>query len=146
MMDRFEAFVGGITACYKYIQKIKATEMTELGLKGTHVMCLYHLNRHEAGLTAAELCRLCAEDKAAISRTLTELEARGYLNPKTEKKYRTALTLTDAGRETARQMTVLIESWVNIGGDGLTTQQRSEFYGTLSQIAANLKQHMDRSS
>ncbi len=145
MMDRFEAFVGGITACYRYIQKIKATEMTELGLRGTHVMCLYHLHRSGEGLTSAELSRLCAEDKAAISRTLAELESRGYLNPTEGKKYRTALTLTQAGQEAARQMEDLIESWVDIGGGGLTEQQRCEFYATLALIGENLKQHIDRS-
>ncbi len=145
MLDRFEAFVRGITACHKYIQKIKATEMTELGLKGTHVMCLYHLSRSPSGLTAAELCRLCAEDKAAISRTLSELEAKGYLQPTAGKKYRAALVLTESGKAVAGQMETLIQSWVGIGGDGLTEQQRSEFYATLGLIAENLKQQLDRS-
>ncbi len=145
MLDRFEAFVGGITACYKYIQKIKTTEMTELGLRGTHVMCLYHLHHSETGLTAAQLCRRCAEDKAAISRTLAELESRGYLNPTAEKKYRTVLTLTDTGGEVARQMEDVIAGWVGIGGDGLTEQQRSEFYRTLAIIGKNLKENVDRS-
>ncbi len=145
MLDRFEAFVGGITACHRYIQKIKNTEMTELGLKGTHVMCLYHLHRSGTGLTAAELCRLCAEDKAAISRTLGELEARGYLQAASGKKYRAALMLTDAGKAIAGQVEELIQSWVGIGGDGLTEQQRNEFYATLALISDNLKQQIDRS-
>ena len=33
MIQRFDAFVSGITSCYKYIQRIKAMEMTEFGLK-----------------------------------------------------------------------------------------------------------------
>jgi hypothetical protein len=73
MIQRFDAFVSGITACYKYIQRIKSMEMTEFGLKGTHVMCLYYLRQNPAGLTASQLCGLCAEDKAAISRTVSEL-------------------------------------------------------------------------
>ena len=48
-------------------------EMTELGLKGTHVMCLFFLHHTPEGLTAAQLCQLCAEDKAAISRTIATL-------------------------------------------------------------------------
>ena len=52
MLHRFSAFVGGITECYKYIQRIKAAEMTEFGLKGTHVMCLYYLRQNPTGLTA----------------------------------------------------------------------------------------------
>ena len=79
MIDRFEAFVSGITICYKYVQRIKSAEMTEFGLKGPHVMVLFHLNRHGEGLTATQLCTLCAEDKAAISRTLADLVEKGYV-------------------------------------------------------------------
>ena len=48
MIQRFDAFVSGITSCYKYIQRIKSMEMTEFGLKGTHVMCLYYLRQTPA--------------------------------------------------------------------------------------------------
>ena len=48
MIQRFDAFVSGITSCYKYIQRIKSMEMTEFGLKGTHVRCLYYLRQNGA--------------------------------------------------------------------------------------------------
>lgn len=141
MLNRFGAFVGGITACYKYIQRIKAMEMTELGLKGTHVMCLFHLHRHMEGLTAAQLCQLCGEDKAAISRTLSELEGKGYLHaPETAgKKYRAMLLLTPEGKTVADRIDGLIEEWVSAGGDGLRQEERDEFYRILEHIAGNLK-------
>ena len=87
MIQRFQAFVTGITVCYKYIQRIKSAEMTEFGLKGTHMMCLFFLHHQPEGLTAAQLCQLCAEDKAAISRTLATLQKNGYILAG-EKKYR----------------------------------------------------------
>ena len=139
MIQRFDAFVSGITACYKYIQRIKSMEMTEFGLKGTHVMCLYYLRRNPAGLTAAQLCGLCAEDKAAISRTVSELRSRGYITSLSKKAYRAMLTLTAAGQEVARKFDQLIESWVTAGGDGLTEEERSDFYKSLSSIAENLR-------
>jgi hypothetical protein len=74
MNRRFQSFVTGITVCYKYIQRIKTLEMTEFGLKGAHVMCLFFLHQNPEGLMAAQLCQLCAEDKAAISRTLAVLQ------------------------------------------------------------------------
>jgi DNA-binding MarR family transcriptional regulator len=137
MNQRFDAFVSGITACYKYIQRIKAMEMTEFGLKGTHVMCLYYLRQNPAGLTAAQLCGLCAEDKAAISRTLAVLQERGYIQAG-EKKYRAPLRLTDAGENLARQMEGLIQHWVTFGGDDLTREEREIFYRVLGKIAARL--------
>ena len=143
MIQRFDAFVSGITACYKYIQRIKSMEMTEFGLKGTHVMCLYYLRRNPAGLTAAQLCGLCAEDKAAISRTVSELRSRGYITTLSEKAYRAMLTLTSAGQELARKFDQLIEGWVTAGGDGLTDEERVDFYKSLSAIAENLRTRID---
>jgi DNA-binding MarR family transcriptional regulator len=139
MIQRFDAFVSGITACYKYIQRIKSMEMTEFGLKGTHVMCLYYLRRNPAGLTAAQLCGLCAEDKAAISRTVSELRSRGYITTLSEKAYRAMLTLTAAGQELARKFDQLIEGWVTAGGDGLTEEEGGNFYRSLQLIAQNLR-------
>ena len=143
MIQRFDAFVSGITACYKYIQRIKSMEMTEFGLKGTHVMCLYYLRRNPAGLPAAQLCGLCAEDKAAISRTVSEPRRRGYITTLSEKAYRAMLTLTAAGQELARKFDQLIEGWGTAGGDGLTDEERVDFYKSLSAIAENLRTRID---
>ena len=143
MIQRFHAFVSGITSCYKYIQRIKSLEMTEFGLKGTHVMCMYYLRQNPGGLTASQLCGLCAEDKAAISRTVSELKSRGYITTLSEKAYRAMLTLTAAGQEIARKFDQLIESWVAIGGDGLSYEERTDFYRSLSAIAENLRTRIE---
>ena len=139
MIQRFQEFLTGITVCYKYIQRIKNAEMTEFGLKGTHVACMFYLNHNPEGFTAAQLCNLCAEDKATISRTVSELRAKGYIEPGAGKNYRAPLRLTEAGRDIARQMDPLIESWVTVGGEGMTEEQRAAFYDSLSLIASNLR-------
>lgn len=140
MIDRFEAFVSQITVCYKSIQRIKSYEMADLCLKGTHVMCLFFLNRHPEGLTAARLSILCEEDKAAISRTLTELLEKGYISTGEEqKRYRAAVTLTAAGREVAAAIDVKAAKWVSAIGEGLSDDERASFYGALSTISANLR-------
>lgn len=138
MIDRFQAFVSGITICYKYIQKIKAMEMIEFGLKGTHVMCIFYIHHSEQEITAAQLCQLCAEDKAAISRTLVTLQDKGYVQAD-EKKYRAHLYLTEEGEKLARQIDGLIEQWVDFGGDGLTEEERNAFYYALNLISSNLR-------
>ena len=146
MIQRFDAFVSGITSCYKFIQRIKSMEMTEFGLKGTHVMCLYYLRQNPAGLTASQLCGLCAEDKAAISRTVSELRSQGYITSLSQKAYRAMLTLTSAGQEIARKFDHLIEGWVTTGGDGLSDEERSDFYKVLSTIADNLRSRIESES
>lgn len=143
MIKRFDQFVSGITVCYKYIQRIKALEMPELepGLKGTHVMCLFYLNLNPEGLTAARLCALCQEDKAAISRTVAELSERGFVESAESggKRYRAALQLTDRGRELAGRVESVISQWVEAGGDGLSEDERAAFYHGLGVISENLR-------
>ena len=143
MIDRFQAFVSGITICYKYIQKIKTMEMTEFGLKGTHVMCIFYIYHNEENLTAAQLCQLCAEDKAAISRTLVTLQEKGYVESG-EKKYRANLKLTEQGKKLAKQIDGLIEQWVDCGGDGLTDEERNAFYNALNLISSNLREKLNK--
>lgn len=140
MLHRFEAFVSGISACHRYIQRIKAAEMTEFDLKGAHVMCLFYLHHSPEGLTAARLCELCGEDKAAISRTLAELTRRGYIAPDEGKKYRAPMRLTPEGEALAANVDSLICQWVGAGGDGLTEEEREIFYRVLGRIAENLRQ------
>ena len=143
MIERFQSFVTGITICYKYIQRIKNAEMTEFGLKGTHVMCIFFLHHSPEGLTAAELCQLCAEDKAAISRTLAALLEKGYIQSE-EKKYRAKITLTEKGLQLAKQVDKVIEQWVGFGGDGLEEAERENFYHTLELISDNLKEKLTK--
>lgn len=144
MLDRFGMFVAGVTSCYRSIQKIKSMEMTEFGLKGTHVMCLFYLQQNREGLTAAQLCQLCCEDKAAVSRNLWELEQKGYIQTQTDsgKKYRARIFLTESGEAVVRQMDDLIRQWVTLGGSGLSEQERNDFYRTLGLIADNLKKNL----
>lgn len=138
MIQRFQDFVSGISSCYKYIQHIKSMEMAEFGLKGAHVMCLFFLHQNPQGLTASRLCQLCAEDKAAISRTISSLQREGFI-ASSDKKYRALLQLTQKGNQVAQQFTQLIEQWVDFGGSGLSEEDRTTFYQALNLISNNLK-------
>lgn len=140
MILRFQAFLTGMTECYKFIQRIKSAEMTEFGLKGTHVACMFFLHHNPEGLTASQLCQLCAEDKANISRMVADLRQRGFIRQPLGKNYRKPLYLTEAGKALAARMDDLIESWVSIGGEGLTEDQRLTFYHCLSVISDNLRE------
>ena len=142
MFDRFEKFALTIAQINRYVQKIKTLEMIELGLKGNHTMCLYYLGRNVEGLTSSELCNFCKEDKAAVSRTITELEALGFVkadNTNGKREYRTKLHLTKKGEGAVCILDTKIRNAVDSGGKGLTDQQRSDFYNALDIIAENLK-------
>ena len=142
MIQRFETFVTNITSIYRSIQKLKSQEMASLGLKGTHVMCLFQLRQHPEGLTSTQLAQLCEEDKAAISRALTELRERGLTAVEEtpgQRRYRAPVTLTDAGREVTHQMDRKILGAVRQGAQGYTAEERDTFYRVLLQIAENLQ-------
>lgn len=149
MIQRFEDFVTMITICYKGIWRIKNMEMNELGqelnklgLKGSHVMCLFFLHRNPEGLTSAQLCQLCAEDKAAISRAVSALLDMGYITYE-GKKYRAKLRLTEAGLQIARQEDALICQWVNYCGSELTTEERDVFYSCLEKITGKISEVLE---
>ena len=76
MDHRFETFSLSILELNRYLQKIKELEMKQFGLKASHTMCLYYLGQHPEGLTATQLTELCKEDKAAVSRCLSQLSDR----------------------------------------------------------------------
>ena len=144
MFDRFEKFALTISQINRYVQKIKTMEMTDLGLKGNHTMCLYYLGKNSGGLTSSELCTLCKEDKAAISRTIAELENLGFVeadNTEGKREYRTKLHLTKKGEDAACMLDTKIKNALDIGGRGLTEQQREAFYSTLDTIAENLENY-----
>lgn len=142
MLKRFELFVITINQIYRNIQKLKTREMTEMGLKGTDVMCLFHLDRQEYGLTSAELAALCVEDKAAISRSVASLVNKSlvaYADSDGKRKYRAKLMLTAEGKKITSKMLELIGGAVAKGGDGLTDEEREIFYKALGTISDNLQ-------
>lgn len=67
--NRFKMFTVLNSKINRCIRRIKTEEMAEFDLRSTHVSCLYYLYA-ENTLTAKELCDICDEDKAAISRSL----------------------------------------------------------------------------
>lgn len=142
MIKNFENLTLGVSQIYKSIQKIKKHRMNSLGLKGTHVMCIYYLSMYDEGLTASDLCHKCQEDKAGISRILSDLEGMGYITYESAsggKKYRTKAFLTGKGFETSKKVRQFILSATALGGDGITEEERSIFYRVLFTINDNLK-------
>lgn len=141
MKQRFEIFVTAITQINRSIQRLKSQEMADFGLKGTHVMCLYQLQQHPEGLTSVQLARICDEDKAAISRTISELRERDLIcAPRTDgRRYRVRNVLTDAGWEITGQMDQKIIDNVMAGAHGYSDEEREIFYRVLLKVSENLQ-------
>lgn len=140
-LERFEKLTNGVNRVYKNILKIKKSRMDSIGLKGTHVMCLHYLSISEDGLTATQLCERCYEDKAGISRILSELEEKELIffeQNHVGKRYRTKACLSEKGRETAKSVAGFIEEATKAAGKGISDEERKIFYKVLNRIADNL--------
>lgn len=140
MISRYEIFSAAIASMYHDVQRIERVEMAKYGLKGPHAQCLLAMSRHPEGLTSGKLCEICEKDKAAVSRTVSELEKAGLLTIRQYNgvRYRAVLCLTEAGHAAARAVCERAELAVAQAGNGLTDAQREVFYDVLGKIAGNL--------
>lgn len=140
MIRRYELLSSSVSCIYHDIQKIERVEMAKFGLKGPHAQCLLAMSRYPEGITAARLCEVCEKDKAAISRTLVELEQTGLVlrTARNGIRYRAQLTLTEQGRKAAESVNKKAQQAVELAGEGLDDAQREVFYRVLALIAGNL--------
>ena len=139
MLGRFERFSFALSSLYRYWHKIVSEEMERLGLKGPCAIYLAALYHHADGLTAAELCQLCGKDKSDASRVLSLMEQKGLLIKEGSNQYRARLKLTQSGHDAAVQMMDRARLAVDIGGAGISEEDRAIFYACLERIAANVR-------
>ena len=140
MKERFKTFTVLISKISRNIKKIKNQEMAEYGLRSVHVTCIYYLYSSEA-LTATELCELCEEDKATISRAIAYLTENGYIEceAKHSKRYKTPLLLTKEGVKLGKKITEKINLVLDEICIDLTEDERAEFYRSLAVISDSLE-------
>ena len=144
MEERFQTFTVLITDINRCIHKLKTKEMEEFNLKSSHVSCLYYLYKSDK-LTAKELCDICREDKANISRAIKYLEQSGYVvcNSKTTKRYQSVLVLTELGRTIGERIAKKIDRVLEAVGEGVSDEHRLIMYRALSKVNTNLQRLCD---
>lgn len=140
VIRKYELLSSSVSSMYHDIQKIERVEMAKYGLKGPQAQCLLAMSRHPEGITSAKLCEICEKDKAAISRTVAEMEQAGllYRAEKNGVRYRALLILTEKGRAAAQAVKERAHLAVEKAGEGLDDAQREVFYRVLALIAGNL--------
>ncbi|MGN1051873.1 MAG: MarR family winged helix-turn-helix transcriptional regulator [Candidatus Scatosoma sp.] len=139
MQERFKEFTVLVANINRSIYKIKTEEMAEFHLKSSHVSCLYYIYIEDS-LTAKELCDVCGEDKANISRAVKYLENNGYLcrNTKLRKRYHSPLELTEKGRKIGKYIADKIDNILDYASAGLSEEYRQIMYRSLNLINDNL--------
>ncbi|MBQ8295328.1 MAG: winged helix-turn-helix transcriptional regulator [Clostridia bacterium] len=144
MDGRFETFTVLISKINRNIRKIKTEEVEEWNLKSPHVSCLYYLYKQN-GMTAKQLCNVCDEDKAAISRSVEYLENNGYITceSRAQKRYKSPLCLTEKGETVGKAIAEKIDRILASASEGLTEENRQIFYQSLALISDNLQKICD---
>ena len=139
MQERFETFTVLINRISRDIRRIKNQEMAVYHLRSAHVSCLYYIYSLD-GVTSAELCEHCEEDKATISRALEHLESNGFIvrNSERAKRYRSPLRLTEKGQEAGKRIAEKISAVLEVSST-LTEDERATFYRSLSAISISLE-------
>jgi len=145
MEDRFKAFTILVSKITRCVRKIKTEEVAEYNLKSPHVSCLYYLFKQDE-MTAKELCDVCDEDKASVSRSIEFLENNGFImcKSKFEKRYKSPLSLTEKGKYIAEKITTKIDSILSEVGKGLTDENRKILYSSLNLISSNLQKFCEK--
>lgn len=141
MIGRFEIFTLGLSELTSSWNRIATEELKPFGLKGTYVVYLIALYKHTEGLTAANLSELCNRDKAEVSRAIKALELKNFVvrNNETANGYRAKITLTQEGYQATKAIRERVKLAVEKGGEGLSDEQRENFYDAFEIIVTNLK-------
>ena len=142
MQDIFAQFSFTINKLNKLMQRVRAIEMHQYGLKTVHVMCLYYLNAHPEGLTATELVHRTLEDKAAISRAVLVLRKQGYVTCAEGRKR--PICLTEEGKRFAEYVAERAACAVERCQLDLSEEERTFFFRCLYSISDRLQIYYEK--
>lgn len=146
MLNEYYArFSNALTRINKSLQRIKDHGMQPYGLRGVHVLCLLYLS--SGPQTVTRLAELSGLDKAAISRTVAELQRAGYAergNPNGWRSTCVPFQLTEAGIRVMKEADKTVDTTVEEASRGLTDEERDAFLRALKLISDNLQALAER--
>ena len=137
--DRFEIFSTSVLRLVRSVQVLKARKMAEYGLKGTNAICLCRVLESETGLTATELASVCELDKAQVSRSMTELLQKGFVERDggDERRYKQRYILTPTGQHAALDIRHTIAEIEEAVSKNIPPVALDHFYHTLYKLCDN---------
>ena len=141
MLNRFARFSLAISEIDRCWHKLAADEMAKYELNSPHAVYLTTLYDYPEGITAAKLGELCCKNKADVSRMVRIMERKGLVRKVAigVNLYRAKLLLTEKGRQAAEHVKQRAAVAVELGGAGMTDEEREVFYRCLERITANLQ-------
>ena len=140
--ERFEVFSTLIGSINNNINKIKSRYISAFDFKSVHVLWIYLLRNRPEGLTASELAALAKTDRSLVSREINTLVEKGIVETAEKgdrRRYGWKFFLTEKGRETARQISSIVNGVQNAVDEGITQADLEVFYRTLNILSDNFE-------
>lgn len=134
-------FTSLIQQIERSLFRLKIEHMQRLGLKGIHALCIFQLAQSEDGFTQRDLIEATGEDKASISRAITQLKSKGYVKEIASsdgKKYNTRFALAKEGKPIGKIVEAQVLQALNIASEGIGLEERATLYKCLSGINTKL--------
>ena len=143
MTSRYEQFYLVISGIYRAINRIERMEMVKHGFKGSYAHYLNVIAKHE-GATATDLEEICNIDKAAVSRSIAEMEEKGLIKREgafedNKRHYRSKIFLTEKGKEIANIVHDKASAAVLAVGSTMDDEERKIVYDVLNRVFDELK-------
>ncbi len=147
MRDSYSLFTKLIASINRKIHRLEVEVMARFDLKRSHLSCIYYIHREES-VTPAELCKLCGEDKANISRALKQLEDEGYVTraPRKTPRSRVYMTLTEKGAEIGGMLRDEVDRVVELASGAIEKEDIRAMYRVLEAIDGQLSFACDDNS
>ena len=142
MRKRFTKFSNLFAKLDWNWHKLAVKEMAKYELNSAHAVYLHALyDAGQAGVTAAELAKLCEKNKGDVSRMVAILIRKGLVKKVAmgRNMYRAKLVLTEEGISAAEQVQQRAEVAVELAGEGLSNEEKDTFLKVLEVITANLQ-------
>ena len=140
MLTGFEQLSIGVHELYLTMHRVETKQMEKYGLRGAYVKYLVALLHTPDGLTISQLCEICDQDKAAVSRAVSELVGREFIwrdNPR-KNHYRAKLKLSERGAELAKEVCNSSKAVFDEAIEGFSPEQRDAFYEFMFAVSENL--------
>ena len=140
MLTGFEQLSIGVHELYLTMHRVETKQMEKYGLRGAYVKYLVALLHTPEGLTISQLCEICDQDKAAVSRAVSELVGREFIwrdNPR-KNHYRAKLNLSERGCELAKEVCNSAKDAFDEAVAGLTQEQKDNLYELMFAVSDNL--------
>ena len=140
MGAKVESFSLGIHELYRSMHINESEVMNRYGLRGAYVKYLVAMLQSPDGLTMSQLCEVCDQDKAAVSRAVSELVGREFIwrdNPRGN-HYRARIKLTERGTEIAKEVCASSEAIFEEAVSVLTDEQKASLCEISAAVFKNI--------